>query len=159
VKEKYDEQVKKAVEEVARFLKFRPRTKKEVRDKLLLKGYPEEVISLSISFLEENNILNDEKFAREWFKERLSLKKIGLKKVKLELKRKGIDNEIIEKVASEFSNSENETANALEFLNLKFMKVGDKKSLSKEKLIPLLLRRGFSYDVASEATKEFLKDK
>lgn len=47
------------------------KTEKELRDKLTEKGFEEDTIKRAIEFLKEYNLLNDEKYAEMYIKDRL----------------------------------------------------------------------------------------
>lgn len=78
------------------FLKFRPRSVFEVRKKLSEKGISTEEIEKTIRVLKNNQLLDDEKFAKMWIEDRNLLKPTGKFLLKLELKKLGIENQIIE---------------------------------------------------------------
>ncbi len=138
-----------------RFIKYRPRSKKEVFDKLKRKGFSDDVIVEVVSFLEKKFFLDDEEFARLWVNERLLSKGLSLMKIKCELKLKGISEEIIQKVLSEIEVDELE--NAFNFLSKKFSRVMDKNFLDKERLLRKLVMKGFSYKVSEKAVNKFLE--
>ncbi len=101
-----------------KFLSYRPRSEKEVRNKLktLIKRHSgeqsefridsgvanapendraETVIEKIISKLKKQNFINDEEFAKGWIENRIRFKPRSLRLIKLELKQKGISEEII----------------------------------------------------------------
>ncbi|MGC8771186.1 MAG: regulatory protein RecX [Brevinematia bacterium] len=143
-----------AIKSAVRFIRYRPRSKKEVYDKLRRKGFNIEIIEEVISFLEKNSLLNDEEFARLWVNERLVLKKSSVIKIKMELRAKGISDDIIERVLSDIEVDEVE--NATNLLFQKFSKV-NKKSLDRDKLLRKLLSNGFSYTTSEKAVNNFFE--
>lgn len=70
------------------------KSKKEMADKLLIKGYEEKIITRIIEFLEQYNFINDEKYAEMFIKDKSCSN--GKNKIKYMLIRKGIDEDIIE---------------------------------------------------------------
>ncbi len=91
-----------------RFLSYRPRSEKEIKDylelktknlKLKTKG---EMINSIIDRLKEHKFINDNDFAKWWIDQRTRVKPRAWKIIQYELKQKGIDEEIIK---SQISNS------------------------------------------------------
>jgi regulatory protein len=80
------------------FLSYRPRSEKEVRDNLIKKKAPREIIDQIIEWLKEHRFVNDEEFVRWWVEQRTRFRPRGMRIIKLELKQKGIAQEIIEKI-------------------------------------------------------------
>ena len=89
--ESFDELYNRAL----RFLSYRPRSEQEVIKNLLKKKAPEDIISKIISKLKENNFINDEEFVKWWAEQRIELKPRSLRLIKIELRQKGISEEII----------------------------------------------------------------
>lgn len=142
-----------------RFLSFRPRSKKEVSDYLKRKKADPLLINKIINKLEEYNFINDEEFAKWWIEQRTVFKPRSSRLIKMELRQKGISNEIIE---SEIFSSEaglifNEIERAKKIVESKIYKY---KGLPRQeifrKLGGLLVRRGFSYDVIKQSIDEIL---
>jgi regulatory protein len=84
-----------------RFLSFRPRSEKEVRDSLKRKKAPPKIIEEIILKLKELNFINDREFAKWWIEQRLTFRLKALRVIKNELKLKGIIDEITEDVLRE----------------------------------------------------------
>jgi len=81
-----------------RFLSFRPRSEKEIRDYLSKKKVSELVAQKILLKLKENKFLNDEEFAKWWIEQRTLIKPRAWRIIKIELKQKGISSEIIEEL-------------------------------------------------------------
>ena len=93
-----DEDCKKNLEKGKEYalylLGYRDRSKNEIVKKLKEKNYDEEVIEEVICYLKEKNLLDDQKFAKEWAN--YSIKKgFSRKRVEQELRKKGVEEEII----------------------------------------------------------------
>jgi regulatory protein len=132
-------------------LKYRQRSVKEISQRLKNKKFPEEVISRTIEFLQGKKFLDDDLFARAWIKERLA-RYIGPRRLKQELKLKGITDRVIEdnlKGAREFY-SEPDTVRELAAKRAARLKGLDPKT-AKRRIYGYLLRRGFSPELASDA--------
>jgi len=79
-----------------RFLKFRPRSVFEVREKLKSKGVSTEEIEKVIKVLKDNQLLDDEKFAKMYVRDRNLLRPTGNYLLKLEMKKLGLPEKDIE---------------------------------------------------------------
>lgn len=126
----------------------------EVRQKLLQK-YPnnKDIVETVIKECEEVNLINDEKYAEEFIRSRLSLKPKGKKMLFFELKKKGISEEIIEEVLANIKDDDEE--NNAERIALQKIKVlsGEKDIHKKrEKIFRFLVSRGFDFSLAKRVT-------
>lgn len=143
-----------------RFLSFRPRSKKEIKEYLNRKKVDEEVANKIIQKLEELNFLNDEEFAKWLIEQRTNFKPRSSRLIKIELKQKGISEEIIDsQISSGGSGSmSNELEKAKKIVESKISKY---KGLTKQeifkKLGGVLARRGFSYDIIKKSIDETFK--
>lgn len=141
----------KAIQRAGRFLSARPHSEQELRTKLaLLDPSVEEAV---FSRLHEWRLLDDEAFARQWVTERSAKK--GERALRAELRAKGVDEDVIASVLSEGEDSELERATSLAS---GYVRRVASKPLAKQAgaLCQMLVRRGFSYESAQEATKAVL---
>ena len=143
--------MKEALKKAGHFIKFRPRSSGEVREKLKSQGFSQVIIRKTLEYLMETEIINDESFAKAWVSERANSKFFGKSKIKSELSRKGIAPDIMEKALNDVFQDLDEGDQVLQFLNNKFKK--GYRNLDKRKLMALLLRNGFSYSQAEKALK------
>ena len=141
---------------------MRPRAIKEVRDYLRRKtlatrrrsaktgkiierpGVKPEITERVLGRLIEKKYLDDEKFARFWFEQRFMKKGASIRRLKLELVQKGIDNTTIESLVKENIRSDDE----------ELRKVIAKKRYrysDQQKFMQYLARQGFSYDDIKKA--------
>jgi regulatory protein len=133
-----------------RFLSFRRRTEKEVKDKLKKKDFDEKTIKSTIEKLKEFDLINDSEFATAWVKERLAHKPRGKKLLRQELWKKGIKKDIIDQVTEELCQDEDKSASELLDRIRKRYKSLEPK-IARRRMLSLLLRRGFSYETAKNA--------
>ncbi len=147
------EEIEKAKNYAIRYIQYRPRSEKEVFDKLKMKGFSIDNAEEIIGQLKNDGILDDEKFAKLWAEERALSKNIGRNRIKSELKQKGIDNTIIDEIIENIFSVYEESLLAEKFLKRKY-KQGFLREDSK-KIINALLRRGFSYKTAEKVLKNF----
>ena len=141
-----------------RFLSYRTRSEKEVREKLKLKQAEPGIIEKVISKLKEKRFINDEEFARQWIENRERFKPRSLRLIKLELRQKGIEGEILEKVIQDLDfNSESELEQAKKLVEKRIDKVRDlPKQEIYQKLGRFLASKGFNWDTVKKAIDEVL---
>lgn len=77
-------------------IEFRDRTEKELREKLVAKGYNEEQIEDTVEFLKSYGYIDDKRYASCFISDAINLKKWGKIRIRAELVRKGIDREIVD---------------------------------------------------------------
>ena len=149
-----------------RFLSYRPRSEKEVKDFLAKKiarvenikfteASQSPVISQIISRLKKQSFLNDKEFADWWVKARTSSQPKGPYLIKRELAGKGIDKDIIEKAISKIKNQTELGRNVIE------KKIKTWKKLTnlelKNKIYQHLARRGFDSAAIKEVIAQIAK--
>lgn len=138
-----------------RFLSFRRRTEKEIKDKLRKKGFDEKSIGRTIDKLKEYDLINDSEFATAWVKERLAYKPRGKKLLAQELWKKGIRKDIIDQVTEELCQDESKSAiELLEKIKGRYKNLEPK--VARRRMYGLLLRRGFSYETVNRAIQDFV---
>lgn len=158
-----DETVEKLRDYALKLLSFRPRSTQEIRGKLkqfsIKRGIKQILVDKVINDLTILNLINDEEFAKWWIEQRRTFRPKGGIVLKIELKNKGIDKEIIDKILSLGEGEKNrERENALTVVGKKLPLY---KNLPKEKikvrLAGHLARRGFTWEVIYQVIDEVLK--
>ena len=131
-------------------------TKKELYDKLIKKGYSEECVEQTVLYAEENGYINDRDYAEKFLHDAVELKKHGISRVRMDLRRKGIADEIIEEVISECEYENSDTIEKILESRAKNYDLNDKKQ--RDRLIGYMLRRGFSFGEVYSALKQYMED-
>jgi len=139
-----------------RFLSFRPRSEKEIRDYLLKprirsdkhKKISEEILDKIVAKLKKKKFINDEEFTKWWIEQRLKLRPRAWRVIKMELARKGISQEISEPIIQSL---EFRIQNDLELAKkLAEKRIKRYKDLSKrdiyQKMGRFLASKGFNYE-------------
>ena len=130
------------------------KSEKELRDKLILKGYENEEIDKTIKFLKKYSFISDDNYTKMYVKDKSRLQ--GKKKIKYDLMKKGISENIIEEEISNIDrDDEREIAYnlAIKKYNTIAKREDDKFKLS-QKLYRYLLTKGYDYDTVSYAVKK-----
>lgn len=141
---------------VLKFYSIRPRSKKELLDWFKRKEVGEETQKFIREKLEKLGFVNDVEFARWWVEQRTSYRHSGFRLIKMELRQKGISDEIISDIESQVSNiSELESARKIVAKKLKSQKAFTlSKAEGRNTLTGLLARRGFSWEIIKEVLDE-----
>ena len=136
--------VDRAVSAAMRALDQRMQTGKELRIRLMRKGFEPTTIDAALIKLTEYGYLNDERFAELWIENRLAHRPRGKRMLELELRQKGIDREIVQETVSGMEIDDR--AAALTLANKRLRSVqGLPATEQKKKLTGILARRGFDY--------------
>jgi regulatory protein len=150
---KQDEQ-KKLEQAGLRYLSYRPRTEWEIKTYLKDKGYASEEIHKQITHWQRQGYLDDRRFARQWIEERMQSKQKGRLLLAEELRRKGIEQTIIERSMQE-ADSCTEYEACLRLARKKVRSYRDEDALRrKHKLFRYLAGKGFEYDLIQEVWAE-----
>lgn len=120
------------------------KTEKYLREKLVKRGYPEEIIESIIDSLKEDDYINDEKYARMFAKDRQEFGNKGSRAIKYDLMRKGVDAETVAEVIEEIHDPEAEEDRARAYIE---RRVASTRGLDTQKritrLASALARRGY----------------
>ena len=138
-----------------RFLTYRPRSRAEIEAKLADKGFNDAITAAVLADLARFGYVNDLQFARDWTRGRIRLRGFGRRRIGLELKNKGIGQEMIRDVFAEvFSGeAEIETAKLVAEKRLNTMKVLDRET-RRRRLAGFLERKGFSFEIIRTVMKD-----
>jgi len=146
-----DQNIRKAKGIVFRLVKFRLRSEQELRDRLTAKNLPLPTIEQTIRYVKDMGLINDCLFAQQWITSRLK-KPFGINRIRLELKEKGIDAEIIKKAIAEVMPGYDEQTIVTELVRhrLRVYKNIDPEK-TKQRIYGYLLRRGFNTNASLKA--------
>lgn len=130
----------------------RMRSRYELRAILRRKRIPEEMGEPVLDRLTEVGLINDEEFARLFVTERQRSRPRGRRGLVAELRKRGIDPEIIDLVLDEEDEVEEPVEVARRAVAAKLRALSGKPAAErKRKAEGFLLRRGFNYEVIREA--------
>lgn len=148
---------RRAINRAVLLLSYRARSEHEISDRLKMAGFSPQIISVAISELRRLGYLNDEDFAQSWTKSRMNSKLYGPKRIKQELRLKGIPDKIISEQLEEnaASSEEYELAKKLAETKLQTYKNLDKNT-GFRRLSQFLLRRGYTPSVVYDVCKDVL---
>ncbi len=127
-----------------RYLSYRPRSEFELRERLYRRGFGSESVEAVFARLREQGLVDDEAFAQFWRDNRESFSPRSRQLTRLELRRKGVDEETINQVVGEIDDEDNAYRVAIN--KARSLPVSDYQGF-RQRLAGYLKRRGFSYGV------------
>ena len=133
-----------------RYLGYRPRSEAEVRQRLQRHGFEGDCIEMTITNLKEQALVNDIAFAQFWKENREAFRPRSQRLTRLELKRKGLANEIIDQVVNTVDDSHSAYRAALS--KARRLPLSDCQGF-RRRLGEYLRRRGFDYEVINHTVE------
>ena len=138
---------------ILNFLSFRPRTVKEVRDRLWkYEVKDEDSQNIVIEKLKSKGYLDDIAFARWFIESRNTHRPRSVSMLKMELSQKGVLKDIISDLVSTMGDEKDTIMHLLD------KKLGSRRildKLEKVKIQGYLVRQGFAWDKVSEVVKSW----
>lgn len=150
-----------ARERCLRLLEKRPRSAAELRQRLESEGFEREVIEEVLFRLEQADLVDDEEFARQWVAHRMA-SGAGRHRLRWELRRKGIEEELIRRSVDEQIDDDTELEQGL-MLARRRLRGGRAEATTLLRLRRFLLGRGYGFDTVEcvmrrLASQEHLSD-
>jgi len=126
------------------FLGYRPRSEFEVRERLQRRGFDDNTVEVVIAKLKEQGLVDDVAFAQFWKENRDSFSPRSQWLTKLELRQKGVTDDIIDQVIETIDDDDNAYRAALS--KARSLPRSDYRGF-RRRLGEYLKRRGFGYGV------------
>ncbi|MBL8188986.1 MAG: RecX family transcriptional regulator [Acidobacteria bacterium] len=147
------------MERALKLLSFKPRSIAELRERLLEKEWADAaVVEQVITRLIELRYLDDEQFAASYASSRLTVRPLGRTRLRRDLQRKKLPNEVTEQTLDQIYEGDAETE-LIDRAIAKRLRLKGAPSTPEatKKLFDYLLRRGFSYDLVRRKIREAAK--
>lgn len=153
-----DKKNSKAKNNAYSLLRSRPRSEREIKDRLKIKGHDDSVIEEVITGLKRAGEIDDARFAKFWVESRMHMNPVGDIVLRQELKAKGVSQAIIESALEEKKGIYNEYKIASDMARERFaqLKKLDRRKAMK-RLYDFLLRRGFGFDTVERIVADIVK--
>ena len=148
----------KAKDAALRYIERSLKTIHEIEKKLREKEYSEETISRVIAFMDEYKLVDDDKYAEIFFKEKLRTR--GVKKARFELSSKGIPKETMENALENLSSSSVEEDSCLKLAEKKYVQLVKRETdpyKLKNKLYTFLMGKGYSYELINSTLVKIME--
>ena len=132
----------------------RARTRRELADKLAAKRVPDEVATRLLDRFTEVGLIDDAAFARLWVESRQTSRGLARRALADELRRKGVDAEIVREAVDEVDPADEEAAaRALVRKKLRSLSRVDRTTATR-RLVGMLARKGYSSGLAFAVVKD-----
>jgi regulatory protein len=138
-----------------RFLGYRPRSETEMRQRLVKRGFQSDVAEAVITRLKEQSLLDDVAFARFWKENRETFSPRSRWLTGLELRRKGVPDNIISTVVSDVD--DDDSAYRAASSRLRRLPLSDYQTFHR-RLGDFLKRRGFNYGVIARTVQRLWQE-
>lgn len=148
----YPEALNKAVTLLAQ----RARSGGEIRQKLERAHYLEDTIDMVLYKLEKERLLDDEAFARDYAAS-CARRQMGRTRIRMELVRKGLNRDIIDRTMEELPQEEADEAAIHLAAKLLRRHKGDDVRKEMQKVLAAMARRGYSYEDSKEAIEAAIR--
>lgn len=137
------------------YLGYRPRSEFELRERLCRRGFDGDSVAAVLARLKELGLVNDMEFAQFWQENRQAFSPRSGSLTRLELRRKGVADEIISQVVSSFD--DNESAYRAGLGKARRLPLSDYQSF-RRRLGEYLGRRGFRYGVINNTVQQLWRE-
>ena len=153
-----DEQAR-AFEAALAFLSHRPRSERELRDRLLKKDVPEPMLEAVVERLKQLRLLDDQDFARYWVEQRQTHRPRGARLLRQELRRKGVDSDTASEIIEAAEDDEDSVDAACRAAARKAfaLRALDERTF-EQKVGQFLVRRGFDYETVRSACRRLREE-
>ena len=146
----------KAKATVFRLFKFRPRSEREIVEKLKNKKIAAENIDAALQYFQKLDYIDDRRFAKAWTASRLV--RNGINRIRFELKKKGVADEIIQETLGQIPEDYSELEAILAVAKKQLGKYKNLDPLkTKRRLFGYLARRGFRQGTIHKALRQIFK--
>lgn len=141
-----------------RLLAHRPRTASELRQRLLRKELPVDLVEECLSELEAQRLLDDANFAEMFARDRIRLRPQGRRRMLQELRVRGVQEETASAAVDSAMEEEetDELALARQSVRRWRARPGEEPQRARRRLAAYLARRGFGADTAAVVLDEVL---
>ena len=138
------------------YLSYRLRSESELRERLHRRGFDGDTLEAVIIRLKEQGLVDDMAFAQFWRDDRESFSPRSRWLTRLELRRKGVANDIIDQVVEAIDDDDSAYRAALS--KARSLPRSDEQSF-RHRLGEYLKRRGFSYGVINHTVERMYQDR
>jgi regulatory protein len=145
----------RCLQAATRYLSYRPRSEAELRERLHQRGFTGDTMEVVLTRLREEGLVDDMAFAQFWKDNRESFSPRSQWLTKLELRQKGVTNDIIDRVTQTIDDEDSAYRAALS--KARSLPQADYSSF-RRRLGGYLRRRGFSYGVINHTTERLWQE-
>lgn len=150
----WEANVKTASDLALNYLGYRTRTKKQLCDYLIRKGFDQSVAEEAVRKMEEYRFLDDQEYAQLWVQSKKTGKPTGRRKIAYELKLKGVSQEIVESALDTLTveDEQKQAVRLAEKAANKYKGLPYRERMAK--ISQVLMRRGFDWEIVRWALRQ-----
>lgn len=138
-------------------LTARSRSRQELADALARRGVPDDVADRVLDRFGEVGLVDDAAFAKSWVESRQTSRGLSRRALGLELRRKGVDSEIVEESLESIDDeTEYDAARALVEKKLRSTRTADPQARWRQ-LVGVVARRGYSPALSMRVVRDVLE--
>ena len=149
------DELQRCLNAATHYLSYRPRSEFELRGRLCRRGFDGDSVEAVLAELKEQGLVNDMDFAQFWQDNRQAFRPRSCALTRLELKRRGVAEEIIGQVVSSVNDGDSAYRAALS--KARRLPLSDCGTF-RRRLSEHLRRRGFSYGVISKTVEQLWQE-
>ena len=138
-----------------RLVSYRPRSEAELRERLQRRGFDSDSIDAALNKLKKYALVDDVAFAEYWLDNRTSFSPRSKWLTKQELRRKGVNNEIIEQIVDTSDDADNAYRAAVS--KMRSLPLSDHQ-VFRHRLGDFLRRRGFNYEIINHVVEQLWQE-
>ena len=149
------DQLQRCLDAAIRYLSYRPRSESEIRKKLQQRGFDSHSIESVLVKLRKQGLVDDLMFVQFWKDNRQSFSPRSQRLTKLELRQKGVANEIIDGIVNEVD--DNDSAYRAAISKARRLSLSDRQ-VFRRRMGEYLRRRGFDYQVINHTVERIWQE-
>lgn len=155
----YAKSKERTMHRAVRLLAAKPRSIKELRERLLEKEWTNAaIVDEVLEKLKEYNYVNDDQFAKSFASSKLRQKPVGKRRLQQTLSQKKLEKETVEKAIEKVYENTPETDVIERAIKKRLRQKGKPETREDtKKFYDYLMRQGFSYDLISSKMREIGK--
>jgi regulatory protein len=135
------------------YLNRRERTRHELQEHLLSRDIQPQVVEEALEELSRQGYLDDERFVRLFIEDKGGLEQWGSERIRTALLARGIPADLADTALATEGDGQDELERALNVLERRFPRgLADRRE--SERALGVLLRKGYEYELASDALRE-----
>ena len=150
---------RKARDAALRLLGLCDRSRRELKERLLRKGYSEAAAEDVAAEMESLGYIDDRRYAERFASDAVNRRNAGLQMIVSALQKKGVNRDIIDDVLCKVSNDYSQADTARRALDMRLRKGSVPRDRDEiRRLSDYLRRRGFAYDIIRDVLKGIEQD-
>ena len=155
--ERPEDALQRALDAAYRYLNRRDRTEAEVRQRLEQASIESATADEAIAILTEQNVLDDERYARLFVQDKRALEQWGGDRIRRALRTRGVARDVIEAALTEDESSADELTRAVELLRTRFPSPPQDRR-ERDRALGVMLRKGYDAELAIDALAAYARD-